>query len=44
MPWRRLDVVVGWLFLAASAYYAYRLLSGGVSTRLPGEPGSGLLP
>jgi cytochrome c biogenesis protein CcdA len=44
VPWRRLDVVVGWLFLAASAYYAYRLLSGGVSTRLPGEPGSGLLP
>jgi cytochrome c biogenesis protein CcdA len=44
VPWRRLDVAVGWLFLAASAYYAYRLLSGGVSTRLPGEPGSGLLP
>lgn len=44
VPWRRLDVLVGWLFLAASAYYAYRLLSGGVSTRLPGEPGSGLLP
>lgn len=44
VPWRRLDVVVGWLFMAASAYYAYRLLSGGVTTRLPGEPGSGLLP
>lgn len=44
VPWRRLDLVVGWLFLAASTYYAYRLLSGGVSTVLPGEPGSGLLP
>jgi cytochrome c biogenesis protein CcdA len=44
VPWRRLDVVVGWLFLAASAYYAYRLLSGGVSTQLPGSPGSGVLP
>lgn len=44
VPWRRLDVVIGWLFLTASAYYAYRLLAGGVSTRLPGEPGSGLLP
>lgn len=44
VPWRRLDLMVGWLFLAASTYYAYRLLSGGVSTVLPGEPGSGLLP
>lgn len=44
VPWRRLDVVVGWLFLAASAFYAYRLLSGAVTTQLPGEPGSGTLP
>lgn len=44
VPWRRLDLLVGWLFVAASAYYAYRLLSGGVSTVLPGEPGSGMLP
>jgi cytochrome c biogenesis protein CcdA len=44
VPWRRLDIVVGWLFVAASAYYAYLLLSGGVSTVLPGEPGSGVLP
>ena len=44
VPWRRLDLVVGWLFLAASAYYAYRLLSGGVSTRLPGERPAALTP
>lgn len=44
VPWRRLDVVVGGLFVAASAYYRYRLLSGGVRTVLPGEPGSGVLP
>ncbi|MGH9135654.1 MAG: hypothetical protein ACRD0G_01235 [Acidimicrobiales bacterium] len=40
--WRRLDLVVGVLFLAASAYYALRLGTGRVSTRLPGEPGDGL--
>ncbi len=44
LPWRRLDTVVGGLFLLAAAYYAWRLLSGGVSTLLPGEPGSGVLP
>lgn len=44
IPWRRLDLIVGWLFVAASGYYAYRLLSGGVTTRLPGEPGSNVLP
>jgi uncharacterized BrkB/YihY/UPF0761 family membrane protein len=44
VPWRRLDLVVGALFLAAALYYLYRVLHGDVSTRLPGEPGSGLLP
>lgn len=44
VSWRRLDVVVGCLFIAASMYYAYRMLSGGITTRLPGEPGSNVLP
>lgn len=43
MPWRRLDLVVGVLFVAA-AYYVFRIVSGDVTTNLPGEPGSGLLP
>lgn len=38
-----LDTVVGGLFLLAAAYYAWRLLSGDVSTILPGEPGSDVL-
>jgi cytochrome c biogenesis protein CcdA len=44
LPWRRLDAVVGALFLLAAAYYAWLLLSGAVSTLLPGAPGSGVLP
>lgn len=44
IPWHRLDLAAGILFLVASAYYLYRVLNGDVSTRLPGEPGSGLLP
>ncbi|MGH8983352.1 MAG: cytochrome c biogenesis CcdA family protein [Acidimicrobiia bacterium] len=40
--WSRLDRVVGTLFLLASAYYVYRILSGQVITSLPGEPGGGL--
>ncbi len=44
VPWRRLDVVVGVLFVAAAAYYVFRILNGDVTTKLPGEPGSGLLP
>lgn len=44
VPWRRLDLVVGALFMAASVYYFYRVFHGDVSTSLPGEPGSGLLP
>lgn len=44
VPWRRLDLVVGVLFLAAAAYYVFRIVSGDVTTKLPGEPGSGLLP
>lgn len=42
VPWRRLDVVVGGLFLVASAYYLYRVGSGAVVTKLPGEPGGPL--
>lgn len=44
VPWRRLDVVVAVLFLAASAYYLYRVLAGDVYTSLPGEPGNPFLP
>lgn len=44
IPWPRLDFVVGLLFMLASAYYVFQLASGNVTTKLPGEPGSGLLP
>ena len=40
--WRRLDVAVGALFLAGAGYYLFRLLSGAVTTALPGEPGGPL--
>lgn len=42
VPWRRLDVLVGALFLLAAAYYLYRVASGAVVTQLPGEPGGPL--
>ena len=42
VPWRRLDMLVGVLFLAAAAYYLYRVASGAVVTQLPGEPGGPL--
>lgn len=41
--WRRLDLAVGLLFLAAAGYYTFRVVSGTATTILPGEPG-GLLP
>lgn len=44
VKWRRLDVVAGLLFTVAAGYYLYRVAAGDVSTLLPGEPGSGLLP
>ena len=44
VPWRRLDVVVGALFLAAAGYYLLRVVTGQVITALPGEPGSPFLP
>lgn len=44
VPWRRLDVVVGVLFLLAGAYYVYRIVSGQVYTTMPGEPGNPYLP
>lgn len=40
--WRRIDLVIGWMFLVAAAYYLYRVVSGAVITSLPGEPGGGL--
>lgn len=42
VPWRRLDLVVGALFLLAAAHYVYRVVSGAVITQLPGEPGGPL--
>jgi cytochrome c biogenesis protein CcdA len=44
ISWHRLDLAVGVAFLVASAFYVYRVVNGDVSTKLPGEPGSGLLP
>jgi cytochrome c biogenesis protein CcdA len=44
VPWPRLDLIVGLMMLAAAAYYAFQLASGRVTTYLPGEAGSGLLP
>jgi len=40
--WRRLDLAVGALFVAGSGYYLFRVLSGAVTTALPGEPGGPL--
>jgi cytochrome c biogenesis protein CcdA len=43
VSWRRFDVAVGFLFLAAAAYYLYRVATGQAVTTLPGEPGSDVL-
>ena len=40
--WRRLDLVVGALFLTGAGYYLFRVLSGAVTTAVPGEPGGPL--
>jgi cytochrome c biogenesis protein CcdA len=37
--WRRLDVVVGTLFLIGAAYYLLRVVLGAVETNLPGAGG-----
>lgn len=37
--WRRLDLVVGWLFLVGALYYLLRVLLGGVGTVVPGAGG-----
>lgn len=37
--WRRLDLVVGWLFLVAALYYLLRVLLGAVETVVPGTGG-----
>ena len=42
VPWRRLDLVVGVLFLLGAGYYLYRVGTGAVTTNLPGEPGGPL--
>ncbi|MBS3942437.1 MAG: hypothetical protein KG028_15875 [Actinobacteria bacterium] len=42
--WLRLDRVVGALLVLAGTYYLWQVLSGEVTTLLPGEPGSGVLP
>ena len=40
--WRRLDIAVAVLFLTGAGYYLLRVLSGAVTTSLPGEPGGPL--
>lgn len=40
--WRRLDLATGTLFVAGAGYYLFRVLSGAVTTALPGEPGGPL--
>lgn len=42
VPWGRLDVTTGALFLAAALYLMYRVASGQVITKLPGDPGGPL--
>jgi cytochrome c biogenesis protein CcdA len=42
--WHRMDRLVGGLFVLAGVYYSYRVLSGEVTTLLPGEEGSNVLP
>lgn len=37
--WRRLDLVVGSLFLVGAAYYLLRVLLGAVETTVPGSAG-----
>lgn len=44
LAWARLDRIVGVLLLAAAAYYVFRFVNGDVSTLLPGETGSDVLP
>lgn len=44
VSWARLDLLVGVLLLAGAAYYAFRIVNGDVTTLLPGESGSTVLP
>lgn len=44
VSWLRLDLLVGVLLVAGAAYYAFRVVNGDVTTLLPGEPGSPVLP
>lgn len=43
LRWARLDLLAGALFVVAGGFYLWRVLSGDVTTVLPGEPG-GTLP
>lgn len=42
VPWARLDLAVGAMFVLAAAYLVYRIASGQVITELPGDPGGPL--
>jgi cytochrome c biogenesis protein CcdA len=44
ISWLRLDLLVGGLLLAGAGYYVYAIATGAVTTVLPGEPGSAVLP
>lgn len=42
VPWARLDLAVGAMFVLAAVYLVYRVASGQVITKLPGDPGGPL--
>lgn len=44
ISWLRLDLVVGVMLLLGAGYYIFRIFNGDVTTLLPGEPGSTILP
>jgi cytochrome c biogenesis protein CcdA len=44
ISWRRLDLVVAGFLLVGAVFYLYRVAAGDVSTLLPGESGSTILP
>lgn len=44
VSWLRLDLLVGVLLLVGAAYYLFRVAIGDVTTVLPGEAGSTLMP
>lgn len=44
VSWLRLDLAVGVMLLLGAAYYVFRIVNGDVTTLLPGEVGSSILP